>query len=215
MLGVGGWAGDLESETPPNAAEVEAVNNAEAERAADELPPLPPSDSTPAGPAMCLVTTTDYPQWRTVRSFKPAPPRSPRSQKEQQQRGGRRRGGHRRYIRADGTVRTESRPTARAEQTDAMLRSSGSSAFLPAIASARGAGTWVDAYARKGTWESQLSRHAARQKQGQPSLATGWEKARAVTERVRRQQKGQKVGWDDVVKPWLAQFGAYASLPHG
>ena len=37
-----------------------------------------------------------------------------------------------------------------------------------------------------------------------------WAKA---TEHFRRNY--QKVGWDDVVKPWLAQFGAYAPLPYG
>lgn len=184
-----GWKHDLE--------EAEAAEEAAEAEEKEQLEPVPPT--TPKGPVppggrpLCLVSTDDYPQWRTVRSFKP-PPHSSRS--EQSTDGRRHR--HRRYIRADGTTRTErSAPSARCTATS---QHTTAATMLPAIVAARGSSGWADAYARRGTWESQLAKHASRQKAGHPPL---WEKAgRAV-----RKHQGHQLGWRDAVKPWLVQMG--------
>lgn len=188
-----GWKQDLEEAEAEAAAEASRL--AGEEDACDEkerLEPVPPS--APKLP-LCLVSTVDYPQWRTVRSFKP-PPHSSRSERPAEGRRHR----HRRYVRADGTTRTErSAPAA----PEAILQHTAAAAKLPAVATARGSGDWAHAYAKRGKWESQLAKHASRQKAGQPPI---WQRA---VEGVQK-QKDHKLGWQEAVKPWLVQMGTSA-----
>eukprot|EP01043_Picozoa_sp_COSAG02_P057061 COSAG02_NODE_6867_length_3317_cov_12.683344_4_plen_203_part_00 len=192
MLDVLGWKQDLEEAEAEAEAVAEASRLAGEEGAGDDkerLEPVPPS--TPKRP-LCLVSTVDYPQWRTVRSFKP-PPHSSRSERP----AGGHRHRHRRYVRADGTTRTEqSAPAAR----EAISQHTAAAPKLPAVATARGSGDWAHAYAKRGTWESQL---APRQKAGQPPT---WQRAVEAVQKP----KDRKLGWQDAVKPWLVQMGTSA-----
>lgn len=176
----------------PAAGEAAAVTAGEAAALAQEAEArLEPAGAVPedqlGGRPLCLVSTVDYPQWRTVRSAKP-PPHSSRSTHFAKGRGH----PHRRFVQADGTARTErSRPSRREASQQ-------SRPILPPIATARD--SWAGAYANRSNWESQLVRHAERQKAGEPPI---WDKVR----RAVNTQNGHKLGWGDAVKPWLVKLG--------
>ena len=181
-----GWKHALEE-----AAAAEAAAAAAAALAQEPAARIEPAGPAPAdqlgGRPLCLVSTVDYPQWRTVRSVKP-PPHSPRSKHCADGRGHR----HRRYVRADGTVRTE--------RSDPSRREASQQPILPPIATARNASSWAGAYANRRNWENQLVRHAERQKAGKPPV---WEAAR----RAVNAHNGHKIGWGDAVRPWLVKLG--------
>lgn len=177
MLDLLGWKHDLEDEEAAE-AEAEAKRREDAGEDVDEpaAPPEPLYNETSSKP-LCLTDPVDYPQWRTVRSFKPAPPRSPRSQAYARKHasvhvnafgGGRRRNG-----RPDGTARTGQLEAPKAAAAlNAFSPRSAVSSFLPEIVSKRNVGSWASTYAKKPVWEKQFALHTQRQKEVRVLLAS-------------------------------------------